>query len=153
MFSEQECQELIDKKEQHVYESALVNFSGDGYVVDKTARDSDRVMLDDPTTAAVIFDRVRPWLPKQIGACSVCGVNERLRFLRYDVAQQFAPHYDSCYERPDGRELSFLTLQVSSSPCSLCAIVCLRTAAATLESVTACKVPYACNTYHLSAWS
>ena len=114
VFSEQECQELINRSEQHVYESALVNFGGAGYVVDKRARDSDRVMLDDPTAAAEIFRRVRPWLPDQIGGCHVCGVNERLRFLRYNTAQQFAPHYDGCYKRPDGRELSFLTIQVTS---------------------------------------
>ncbi|KAL3135408.1 hypothetical protein ABBQ32_007590 [Trebouxia sp. C0010 RCD-2024] len=112
VFSEQECQELIHRSEQHVYESALVNFGGTGYVVDKTARDSDRVMLDDPTAAAEIFCRVRPWVPEHIDGCNVCGVNERLRFLRYNAAQQFAPHYDGCYERPDGRELSFLTIQV-----------------------------------------
>lgn len=116
VFSEQECQELIHRSEQHVYESALVNFGGTGYVVDKTARDSDRVMLDDPTAAAEIFCRVRPWVPEHIDGCNVCGVNERLRFLRYNAAQQFAPHYDGCYERPDGRELSFLTIQVSSLP-------------------------------------
>lgn len=116
VFSEQECQELVHRSEQHVYESALVNFDGAGYVVDKTARDSDRVMLDDPTAAAEIFRRIRPWLPEQIHGCNVCGVNERLRFLRYNPAQQFAPHYDGCYKRPDGRELSFLTIQASSLP-------------------------------------
>ena len=114
VFSAQECLDLIDRSELQVYEAALVNFNGgDVYVVDKTNRDSDRVMLDDPEFADEIFQRVRPWLPQQVEGYSVCGVNERLRFLRYDTAQQFAPHYDGCYERADGSELSFLTIQVS----------------------------------------
>ena len=114
VFTAPECLDLIYRSEQQVYEAALVNFNGgDVYVVDKTSRDSDRVMLDDPELADKIFERVRPWLPQRIEGCNVCGVNERLRFLRYDTAQRFAPHYDGCFERPDGSELSFLTIQVS----------------------------------------
>lgn len=114
VFTVPECLDLIYRSEQQVYEPALVNFDGgDVYVVDKTSRDSDRVMLDDPEFADKIFERVRPWLPQRIEGYNVCGVNERLRFLRYGTAQRFAPHYDGCFARPDGSELSFLTIQVS----------------------------------------
>lgn len=121
VFSAQECLDLIYRSEEEVYEAALVNFGGENvYVVDKTARDSDRVMLDDPEFADEIFKRVRPWLPQRVEGYNVCGVNERLRFLRYDAAQRFAPHYDGCFERPDGSELSFLTIQV----CFFCQPFC-----------------------------
>ena len=39
------------------------------------------------------------------------GVNERLRFYRYDVGQQFEWHYDGHFERDNG-ERSFLTFMV-----------------------------------------
>lgn len=111
VFSKQECQNLINKSEQHIYEAALVNF-GKVYVIDKTVRDSSRVMLDDHSFAAEIYGRVRSWLPQKIMGHTLSGVNERLRFLRYDVSQQFAPHYDGSFERPDGSEISFVTIQV-----------------------------------------
>jgi predicted 2-oxoglutarate/Fe(II)-dependent dioxygenase YbiX len=39
------------------------------------------------------------------------GLNERLRFLRYDVGQKFEVHYDGSYSREDGSgERSRLTL-------------------------------------------
>lgn len=114
VFSTQECQELIDRSEANVYEAALVNFGGgDTYVIDKSARNSDRVMIDDTTLAADIFSRIRPWLPANKSGYTVSGVNERLRFLRYETSQHFAPHYDGTFKRPDGSEMSFLTIQVN----------------------------------------
>ncbi len=97
------------QSEQHIYEAALVNF-GKVYVIDKTVRDSGKVMLDDHSFAAKIYGRVRSWLPQQIMGHTLSGVNERLRFLRYDVSQQF--DYDGSFERPDGSEISFVTIQV-----------------------------------------
>lgn len=111
VFSKQECQDLINRSEQHIYEAALVNF-GKVYVIDKTVRDSGRVMLDDHSFAAEIYGRVRSWLPQKMMGHTLSGVNERLRFLRYDVSQQFAPHYDGSFERLDGSEVSFVTIQV-----------------------------------------
>lgn len=113
VFSKQESQDLIERSEQHIYEAALVNVGKDVYVVDKKARDSDRVMLDDRSFAAEVCDRVRFWLPHKIMGHTLSGVNERLRFLRYDVSQQFPPHYDGSFERPDGSEISLITIQVS----------------------------------------
>ena len=92
VFTQQECQDLIVRSEDCCYEPALVNFDGgDVYVVDKTSRDSGRVILDDPDFAAEIFSRVRSWLPTHRMGYAVCGVNERLRFLRYETSQRFVP--------------------------------------------------------------
>ena len=38
-------------------------------------------------------------------------MNERLRFYRYDIGQQFDWHYDGYFERDNG-ERSYLTLMV-----------------------------------------
>jgi predicted 2-oxoglutarate/Fe(II)-dependent dioxygenase YbiX len=40
------------------------------------------------------------------------GLNERLRFLKYGPGDYFKPHTDGCYVRPDGKERSFVTLQL-----------------------------------------
>ena len=65
-----------------------------------------------------IFDRLRPFLParKRDGDGAewrLVGLNERLRFLRYDPGQYFLQHPDGDFrrgprERP--REISFITL-------------------------------------------
>jgi hypothetical protein len=45
------------------------------------------------------------------GDFTAVGVNERLRFYRYDVGEQFEWHYDGCFERENG-ERSFLTYMI-----------------------------------------
>ncbi len=42
----------------------------------------------------------------------VVGVNERLRFLRYDPGQEFKRHYDGIFRRDDGSEISVITIQI-----------------------------------------
>lgn len=43
----------------------------------------------------------------------VTGLNERLRFLRYEPGQKFVPHYDGTYAREsDPLEVSLVTLQI-----------------------------------------
>ena len=39
------------------------------------------------------------------------GLNERLRFYRYEAGQMFAPHVDGYYRRPNG-EQSLLTWMI-----------------------------------------
>lgn len=66
-------------------------------------RDQDRVMRDDPATAADLFTRLQPHLPAQIGDFTLIGLNDRLRFYRYREGQQFAPHMDHWYRPSDTR--------------------------------------------------
>ena len=69
-------------------------------------------MFDDIPTAADLWSRVRHAVPVGIvPGYEPVGLNERLRFLRYDPGQHFAPHFDGSYPRPNGSgERSFLTL-------------------------------------------
>jgi len=47
------------------------------------------------------------------GEFELVGLNERLRFLRYDPGQKFVPHTDGQYRRQDGSgEKSFITVQL-----------------------------------------
>jgi predicted 2-oxoglutarate/Fe(II)-dependent dioxygenase YbiX len=69
-------------------------------------------MLDDKDRTEVLWQRVRAFLP-QIFRKKWCpvGLNERLRFYRYDVGQQFDWHMDGYFERDNG-ERSFFTFMV-----------------------------------------
>jgi hypothetical protein len=57
-------------------------------------------MRDDPALAAALFARIAPFVPRGIGGSHVAGLNERLRFLKYDVGDFFREHMDGCYTRP-----------------------------------------------------
>ena len=59
-----------------------------------------------------LFGRLRAHLPQVWQRHTLAGVNERLRFLRYDKGQSFPAHSDGSYERADGSEVSFITVQL-----------------------------------------
>ena len=113
VFTNEECQALIQLSEEHKFLPALVDPTGTGnYVLVKGTRDTARVMVDDSVWATELFRRVKLHLPQELHRYKLSCVNERLRFLRYDVGQRFRPHYDGSYVRPDGSEMSFLTIQL-----------------------------------------
>lgn len=60
-------------------------------------RDQDRVMRDDVAIASDLFRRLQPHLPERMGPLRLVGLNERLRFYRYNPGQQFPPHTDHWY--------------------------------------------------------
>ena len=74
-------------------------------------RDQDRVVQDDPATAADLFARLRPHLPERMGKLSIVGLNPRLRFYRYQAGQRFEPHMDHWY-RPSPYEITLHTVLV-----------------------------------------
>ncbi len=46
------------------------------------------------------------------------SLNERLRFLKYHPGDYFRPHCDGAYARPDGSEMSFITIQLYLNNCN-----------------------------------
>jgi prolyl 4-hydroxylase len=74
-------------------------------------RDQDRIMVDDPDTAAELYRRLRPHLPERIGPFVPVGLNERLRFYRYQPGQRFAPHTDHWY-RPSPNRITLHSVLV-----------------------------------------
>src|SRR5690606_13293824 len=110
VFTPDECSALIGRVEAIGFEPATVSMLR-GPVMRPEIRNNDRVVLDDPALADLLFDRVRPDVPDQLGGMQVLGANERLRCYRYDPGQRFAPHYDGAHVRsPD--EFSLLTFMV-----------------------------------------
>ena len=121
VFSVAECQSLIDRAEHNGYEPALVNTGGGKQSYYPGLRKGDRCVLDDQTLANDLFQRIKPYLPTEKGYVSprknplkfpLKGLNERLRFLKYHAGDYFKPHYDGCYSRPDGSEMSWMTVMV-----------------------------------------
>ncbi|KAF0686795.1 Aste57867_21417 [Aphanomyces stellatus] len=112
ILSTEECQTLIDASEALGYEPALLNVGGGRQELHTDVRNNDRCIIDDRIAAAIIWERVRPFLPPTFQGLPLVGVNERLRFLRYDPGQEFKPHLDGYYCRPDKSEMSFLTIQL-----------------------------------------
>ncbi|RHY72010.1 hypothetical protein DYB30_007648 [Aphanomyces astaci] len=112
VLSSGECNALIRHSEASGYEPALLNVGYGRQVLRPDVRNNDRCIIDDVATASIVWDRVRPHLPSTFQGKPVVGVNERLRFLRYYPGQQFKPHCDGSYRRPDGSEQSYITIQI-----------------------------------------
>eukprot|EP01043_Picozoa_sp_COSAG02_P048130 COSAG02_NODE_4695_length_5086_cov_2.667135_2_plen_327_part_00 len=128
VFSESECRRMIEASERRGYSEALISTGAVSQALDKSYRHSDRNIHDDPALAQEIFARIRGELPQSgtFGygrfrdtahpwACK--GLNERLRFLRYDGGMFFAPHKDGSFRRPDGTQQSMLTVMLYLNTC------------------------------------
>lgn len=112
VFSGQECESLIKLSEDCGYTEALVNVGGGREMRIKGFRDSSRVLIDDPEFVNVLQQRISPYLPAEFMNEKLIGINERLRFLRYEPGDKFKPHYDGAYCRADGSAETLITIQV-----------------------------------------
>jgi hypothetical protein len=129
VFTKLECRELIRLTEALGYGAALINVGGGRQALISDVRDSTRCMVDDPVVAALLFERIAAFLPAQWRTRNhrwdesvppfsrLVGLNERLRFLRYEKGQKFAPHFDGTYQRPmtpesPFPERSYITVQL-----------------------------------------
>lgn len=102
VYTEAECEDFI----------ALIERSSSALATNNPLyRDQDRVMRDDPETAAELFRRLRPHLPERVGALRLFGLNERLRMYRYRPGQRFEPHMDHWY-RPSENRITLHTVLV-----------------------------------------
>lgn len=110
VFSASECDELIERAERRGFEPALVNVGGGNEIKNTEFRNSDRCIIDDHDlsrkirVAAVVHNdpRLLKASFRRVQDCadvSAVGLNERLRFLRYDEGNFFRPHFDGSYVR------------------------------------------------------
>ena len=104
-----ECRSFVTRSEQAGYDDATIK-TALGESVNKGIRDNARLILDDPSLALTLWERVGQFIPSNLEGCRVLGLNERFRFYRYDPGQKFAPHFDGYFER--GNERSQLTFMV-----------------------------------------
>merc|ERR1712183_1051020 len=103
VLSAAECEDLLKKT---VFRG---RFRGGGRNFD---RNNQRCIIDSQEYADLIWERIKSHLPQTWNSHPVVGLNERLRFLKYSPGEYFKPHFDASYERPDGKEISFITIQL-----------------------------------------
>lgn len=75
-------------------------------------RRSLRCLVDNKELSSELFRRVRAFLPDSVNRYKIVGINERLRFLKYEQGDFFLRHCDGCYTRPENGETSHLTIQL-----------------------------------------
>lgn len=110
LLSPKECDSLIRIAESQGFTEAPIT-TAFGFAHRPDIRNNTRVMFDDAPLAEELWTRVRPAAPaKQLGWEAV-GLNERLRFYRYNVGQAFRWHYDGSFRR-SALEQSQLTLLI-----------------------------------------
>jgi predicted 2-oxoglutarate/Fe(II)-dependent dioxygenase YbiX len=78
---------------------------------DAGLRNNSRAIRDDPALAADLWQRLRQHVPPFLDGRQAIGINQRVRFYRYDPAQYFGGHVDGVFRRGNGEE-SRLTLMV-----------------------------------------
>jgi predicted 2-oxoglutarate/Fe(II)-dependent dioxygenase YbiX len=106
-----ECDDYIRLGETAGFEGAPVSTPA-GMVMMKDVRNNDRVMIDDPERAQVLYQSLSSHLaPRFQKKWTPVGLNERLRLYRYDAGQQFDWHLDGYFERRIG-ERSFFTFMI-----------------------------------------
>jgi prolyl 4-hydroxylase len=108
-LSPEECEHFIRLTEERGYTDAPITTSF-GPMIRKDVRNNERVMLDDFALARELWEKARPFVPSRLFEVDAVGLNERFRFYRYDVGQQFAQHMDGCFDRGHGErsELTFM---------------------------------------------
>ncbi|CAF2806600.1 unnamed protein product [Rotaria sp. Silwood2] len=112
VFTPEECKQWINMTEERGYSPALINL-GVQQVLMSNIRNNDRCMINDVAMAQTIFERIKTYLPNVFKNHQLVGLNERLRFLRYDPGQKFEKHLDGTYYRDDGSlERSYITIQL-----------------------------------------
>lgn len=112
VLDEAECDAIIQTCEAKGFEQALLNVGGGRQVLASDVRKSGRCIIDDDEAADLLFERLRHFLPETYenagnrydadpGASWQCvGLNERLRVLKYEPGDYFAPHRDGAFQRP-----------------------------------------------------
>lgn len=130
MLTEEECEKFKGVTEDKGYGEALLNVGGGREIQAHDVRKSDRCIIDDEEAADALWQRIlavsqddddllhasfvgnKPYNLKAV------GLNERLRFLRYDKGHYFLPHVDGCYVRtgdpsdPRYMDRSYVTCQL-----------------------------------------
>ena len=109
-WNPKECDDFIVKSEAIGYEPATVETES-GQKVITTVRNNNRVIYKDYELADLLWQQIKPFVPKQIGNSKAVGLNELFRFYRYQPGQEFKRHRDQSYIRSNG-DASYYTLMI-----------------------------------------
>ena len=108
VLSVDECEQLIALSERRGYEQALVNVGNGRQVAMSDVRRSSRWMVDSESAADELWRRIERHVPDIVAKSRsgkgttvgwyASGLNERLRFLKYNPGDYFAPHQDGSFQ-------------------------------------------------------
>ena len=111
VMSVEECARFIARMNAAVdAEVAPITALGGGAEVNLKVRNNTRIMFDDATWAATLFERVREHVPAHFQGRPVAGANTWLRCYRYGEGERHGSHWDTRIRLEDGRtsELTFV---------------------------------------------
>ena len=112
VLTEDDCIALIEETEEKGYEQALLNVGAGRQVLDTSYRNSKRCIINSEEKAKWLWEKIQDYVPATWKSFPVAGLNERLRFLKYEPGDYFKPHMDGTFARPDGSEVSCITIQL-----------------------------------------
>jgi len=102
-----ECDYYINFSNTKEFEEAKINVHG-VQVLNKGVRNNDRLLFFDDNLSQKLWERVKFFIPKEIGIYRALGLNEMFRIYRYTKGQRFKMHRDGSYQRND-KECSLLS--------------------------------------------
>jgi prolyl 4-hydroxylase len=105
-----ECAEWLRLAQDIGYEAAPIT-TARGFVMAPEVRNNTRVILDDVDRARALWQRLAPFVPARRHHWQAVGLNERLRFYRYERGQYFRWHHDGAFRRGPA-EQSLLTVML-----------------------------------------
>mmetsp|Transcript_41921 Transcript_41921/g.111016 ORF Transcript_41921/g.111016 Transcript_41921/m.111016 type:complete len:263 (-) Transcript_41921:63-851(-) len=102
VLDEEDCAELISRVNAKGFTPALLNTGRGRQQFEPAVRDGHRVIVDSVELTSWLLEVLRPSLPEELDGATLVDLNERCRFLCYTPGQEFAPHCDGRYTRPQG---------------------------------------------------
>lgn len=102
VLNDVECEMFIDTAEREGFTLATINMGREGHKINTEWRNNDRVNIQDPEIAELIWKRVQPFIPATMAGRTVQGLDDTFRFYRYEPGQQFDWHVDGATKKPDG---------------------------------------------------
>lgn len=110
VLTPEECRDLIGHTELQGYDEAPIT-TAMGPVRNPGFRNNTRVMEDDFELAGWLWERLGELVPAELEGWRAIGLNERLRYYRYEPGQFFRWHMDGAFKRSPF-ERSLVTLMV-----------------------------------------
>ena len=108
-LTSEECDSYVRNSEEIGFDEATINTTF-GYQRESKVRNNLRVISDDQRLADDLWGRASEYVDERQGWKPV-GLNERIRFYKYQLGHKFDWHYDASFERKNG-ERSWLTFIV-----------------------------------------
>jgi len=110
-FDEHMCDEWLERAEEQGFDAGAV-FTPEGERMAEHIRNCQEAVIYDEETAQLLFEFIKEHVASHPQFGDFYGVHPRLRVLRYEQEQLFAPHTDASIDADDGLSSSRYTFLV-----------------------------------------